>query len=498
MLLAVLPLAYQTRKIVRSHELLVYSLFGLIFIQSIFIKNYIEESIYTAIISVILIRILIDRSKNITRILLYGIYIFKLYYDTSLFLEGQYVIYNVIIDILIIILSILSIELYSQIYYKINSINDIVIPSLFALLVQTPYAIALPVLQGLFFAVFNISLIYSPLILLSLILNYFINFYIFNISNFNLLFIWIDFLLFLITYFSFHRRLSFRSLAPPIGWLNSWLAGKYYVNDVIGVGGFSYVLRVSTGREVMALKVLRYTDDRGMPLASSWDVIRIFGQEMNRYLQVSSDYVVRAYEVSIPSSEYKSMGEYMKNPPYMVLEYMAGGSLREYLTERGPLSLNEFINIFIQISKGLYDIHKNNLVHLDIKPENIMFKDIERKHVKIGDLGIAKLAVGKMVSASYLSPAYAAPEVLKSQLGSKESDIYSLGCVMYESLTGINPQSFVLNNYEVPPPDRYRPDIPAWLSSLIMSMLSPVPEMRPTIEQVLNSLENGVQTILPR
>ncbi|MEZ0248437.1 MAG: serine/threonine-protein kinase [Thermoproteus sp.] len=291
-------------------------------------------------------------------------------------------------------------------------------------------------------------------------------------------------------FFLFNKRVSYRAATPPIGWLNSWLGGKYYVEDVVGVGGFSYVLKVASGKQKFAAKVLRYVDDRGVPLASSWDVIKIFGQEMNRYLEVLSEYIVRAYEVSIPSAEYKSLDDYMRNPPYMILEYMEGGSLREYLVERKALSIDEFIRIFIQIVRGINDIHRNNLIHLDIKPENIMFKDRERTRVKIGDLGIAKLAVGKAVAASYLSPAYAAPEVFRSQMGSKASDIYSLGCVMYESLTGINPQSFVLNGYEIPPPDRYRPEIPPQLSALIMSTLSQRPEARPTAEQILTVLEN--------
>jgi serine/threonine protein kinase len=259
----------------------------------------------------------------------------------------------------------------------------------------------------------------------------------------------------------------------------------------VGIGGFSYVLRVSTGGRVFAAKVLRFSDDRGVPLASNWDVVRVFGQEMNRYLQIKSEYIVQAYEVFIPYYEYKNIRDYMRNPPYMILEYMDGGSLRDYLAERKALSLDEFFRIFIQVSRGILDLHNNNLLHLDIKPENLLFKDKTRNIVKIGDLGIAKMAVGKLVAISYLSPAYAAPEVLKSQLASKASDVYSLGCIMYESLTGINPQAFVFNGYEVPPPDRYRPDIPPWLSRLIMSMLSPKPEARPSIDVVVKILEES-------
>jgi serine/threonine-protein kinase len=415
-----------------------------------------------------------------------------MFFNSNLFLIEQYNIINIVLDSIIIFLIILLFEIYEYSYYRINKTKDIAIPAILSLAFQSPYMFALPILQGFIFAIFDLPIqIYGPLASFVYLLNYFILIYIFKI-NYTFIFIFINIFLFLVAYFVFSKRIAYRSLSPPVGWLNSWLGGKYYVEDVVGVGGFSYVLKVSAGRQKFAAKVLRYVDDRGAPLASSWDVIKIFGQEMNKYLEVLSDYVVKAYEVSIPSTEYRSLSDYMRNPPYMILEYMEGGSLREYLIEKRTLSLDEFFRIFIQILKGLNDIHKNNLGHLDIKPENIMFKDREKAVVKIGDLGIAKLAVGKAVAASYLSPAYAAPETLYSQTASKASDIYSLGCVMYESLTGINPQSFVINGYEIPPPDRYRPEIPSWLSGLIMSMLSPRPEARPTAEQILGIFENYI------
>lgn len=460
-----------------------------IFVQSLFINNFIEEIIYYSIIILILIRSIIFRFSWIVRIIFYSILILKIIYDSKLYINEIYKIYNLILDSIIILLSILLIELYNEKIYRFNIKNNILIPSLFIFVLQTPSALPLSVFEGALYAIFNVPLTY--LILFSippLILNYII--YYFFGYNYNIFYLIIYFLLILLSYFILNKRLLFRSSVLPFGWLYSWLGGEYYVEDIVGVGGFSYVLKVSSGNAAFAAKVLRYTDDRGLPLASNWDVIKIFGQEMNRYLEVLSDYIVKSYKVSIPSYEYKNIKDYMRNPPYMILEYMEGGSLREYIIEKKVLSLNEFIYIFTQISKGILDIHKKNIIHLDIKPENILFKDKEGKTVKIGDLGIAKLAIGRLVAASYLSPAYAAPEVLRSQLASKASDVYSLGCVMYESLTGINPQSFVFNGYEVPPPNRYRPDIPVWLSQLIMSMLSPRPEARPAIEYVVKILED--------
>lgn len=492
MLLSSLALAYQVRKIASKLTVPALALLSIIFVQSYLLNSIIDDIFYTLILSIILTRIIIGRYVMLFRISLYAAIVVKMVFDVDLFILEKYTIINILIDSIIIFISIIIFELYEYGYYKIDKVKDIAVPGLISMAVQGPYLFTLPILQGFMFAVFDLSAqVYGPLVFLSYIFNYFILNKIFNI-NYNFIFIFINLFLFLITFLLFNRRIAFRSPTPPVGWLNSWLGGKYYVEDIVGVGGFSYVLRVSSGKQRFAAKVLRYADDRGNPLASSWDVIKIFGQEMNRYLEIQSEHVVRAYEVSIPSAEYRSLSDYMRRPPYMILEYMEGGSLREYLVEKKTLSLNEFYRIFIQIIKGIYDIHKNNLIHLDIKPENIMFKDMGRNIVKIGDLGIAKLAVGKAVATSYLSPAYAAPETLYEQSASKASDIYALGCVMYESLTGINPQAFVLNGYEVPPPDRYRPDIPAWLSGLIMSMLSPKPEARPSIDYVLQTFERYI------
>ena len=489
MLLSSLALAYQARRMLSGFFIPVLALSILVFIQSYILNNNIDDILYSLILSIIIIKAIIGRFNILLRVLLYAAIVAKMALDVNIFLLEKYNIINVIIDSIIVFISIFIIELYEYTYYKVDKIRDIAVPGLASMALQGPYTFALSVLEGFIFAVFDIPIqFYGPLALLSYLINYYIIIRFFNIS-YNIIFVFVNLFLFLISFFVFNKRIAYRSPTPPVGWLNSWLGGKYYVEDVVGVGGFSYVLRVSLGRQKFAAKVLRYVDDRGTPLASNWDVIKIFGQEMNRYLEVLSEYVVRAYEVSIPSTEYRSIGDYMRNPPYMILEYMEGGSLREYLIDKKILTLDEFYRIFIQIIKGIYDIHKNNLIHLDIKPENIMFKDKDRTIVKIGDLGIAKLAVGKAVAASYLSPAYAAPETLYGQRASKASDIYALGCVMYESLTGINPQSFVLNGYEIPPPDRYRPEIPAWLSGLIMSMLSLKPEARPSIDDVLRTFE---------
>lgn len=86
-----------------------------------------------------------------------------------------------------------------------------------------------------------------------------------------------------------------------------------------------------------------------------------------------------------------------------------------------------------------------------------------------------------------MSPAYAAPEVKKG-LATFSSDIYSLGCVIYEALTGINPNVFVENGYQIPPPSAYVADVPRWIDEIILKMLDLNPNARPNSAELVNYL----------
>ncbi|MEM3962778.1 serine/threonine-protein kinase, partial [Pyrobaculum sp.] len=181
---------------------------------------------------------------------------------------------------------------------------------------------------------------------------------------------------------------------------------------------------------------------------------------------------------------YKDIGQYMRNPPYILLEYMDGGTLRDLLRAKKRLPAGYVAELFRQLAQGLYDIHRRNIIHLDIKPENILFTK-DRKVAKIGDMGIAKVAIGGRVQSSFMSPAYAAPEVKKGE-ASFSSDIYSLGCVIYEALTGINPNVFVENGYAIPPPSAYAADVPPWMDEIILKMLDLDPAKRPTVADLVS------------
>ncbi len=293
-----------------------------------------------------------------------------------------------------------------------------------------------------------------------------------------------------------------KGFKPPMSWLGAWLGGKYLIDSVIAVGGFSYVLR---GRDesnrVYAIKVLKDRDSRGNPLANDVRVLSSFKKEMSEYLMIDSPYIVRVFEVHIPPDEkipYRTIDDYLDEPPYVVMEYMEGGSLRDLLREKGPLSLREFLEIAYSITLALSELHKSNILHLDLKPENILFKDRDRKVLKIGDLGAAKIMVGGKSYVSQFSIAYAAPEVVKG-VADVRSDIYSLSCIFYEMLTGVNPHLYRLSSGQsmVPPISNLRPDVPPELASLIMRGLEINPAMRPSstdeILAVLGRLIKGLK-----
>ncbi len=307
-------------------------------------------------------------------------------------------------------------------------------------------------------------------------------------------------LVFMIMYLRPTRLRFVRGLRPPISWLGAWLGGKYLIDGIIATGGFSYVLR---GRDewgrVYAIKVLKDRDSRGNPLANDPRVLSSFKKEMSEYLLVESPYIVRVFEVHIPPDEklpYRSVEDYLSEPPYVVMEFMEGGSLRDLMRERGPLELGEFLRLAYLITLALSELHRANIVHLDLKPENILFKDKGRTIVKIGDLGAAKIMVGGKSYVSQFSIAYAAPEVSKG-VADVRSDIYSLSCIFYEMLTGVNPHLHRLSSGQVIVPliTNFRPDVPPEVASLIMRGLELNPSLRPSsTNEVLAVLSKFMKT----
>ncbi len=185
--------------------------------------------------------------------------------------------------------------------------------------------------------------------------------------------------------------------------------------------------------------------------------------------------------------------------PFIIMEYIDGGNLRDLLINKGKLRIHEAIEIFIQICNGLCDAHKCGIIHRDLKPENILMKKDGR--IKISDFGLAKLESepsltlnGEVMGTVH----YMSPEQIRGDKVDKRSDIYSLGIILYEMLTGRVP--FTNDNmatilfkhlYEEPEsPKIYNPNTSDEIERVIFKALRKNPNERfQTVEEMVSILK---------
>lgn len=261
------------------------------------------------------------------------------------------------------------------------------------------------------------------------------------------------------------------------------LANRYELIRKIGSGGMAVVYQAydtSLDRQV-AIKLLReeYADDP--------DFIRRFQKEAKAVARLSHQNIVNIYD----------FGE-SDGVTYLVMEYVEGSTLKEIIAQHGPLPISQVIDYSIQICYGMAQAHNQQIVHKDIKPHNIM---IDRNHVvKVTDFGIAQAMnnltmthnKGILGSAHYFSP-----EQARGDHVDFESDIYSLGIVMYEMVsgkvpfTGDNPVTVALKHMQEPPSGllAQREDVPLGLERIIFKALEKNPAYRfKSMEEMADAL----------
>jgi serine/threonine-protein kinase len=173
---------------------------------------------------------------------------------------------------------------------------------------------------------------------------------------------------------------------------------------------------------------------------------------------------------------------------FIVMEYVPGTDLNETIRKKGPLPLPQASRLFIQACAGIGYAHRAGLVHCDIKPHNMLITPDNR--LKVTDFGIARALASvrhdEQSQAIWGSPAYFSPEQAAGRAPSPASDVYSLGVVLFEMLTGDlpfrdeSPQELaLLHRYETPPPPtRINPDIPPEVEEIILKVLSKEPSSR--------------------
>lgn len=244
------------------------------------------------------------------------------------------------------------------------------------------------------------------------------------------------------------------------------LGGRYEIIEQIGGGGMALVYKAKCKLldRFVAVKVLKdeFVNDE--------EFVRKFRRESQAAASLSHPKIVNIYDVGVEEDEGK-------NIHYIVMEYIKGKTLKELINEQGKLSINDTLDYSMQIADALEDAHKNGIVHRDIKPHNIMITEDGR--VKVTDFGIARAATSSTVTTRsdvLGSVHYFSPEQARGGYTDERSDIYSLGIVMYEMITGKlpyegeSPITVALKHVqeEIVSPRKINEDMPLGLEKIIL------------------------------
>lgn len=207
---------------------------------------------------------------------------------------------------------------------------------------------------------------------------------------------------------------------------------KYEFLEQIGAGGMGiiYKARQLAIKRLVAIKVLQpgFSDE----------ALRRFQTEATAASKLSHRYIITIHD----------MGTSSFGQPFIVMDYLEGRTLAQYIADNGPLKPATFLRFFLQICDALQQAHSRNVLHRDLKPSNIMIvRSDAGEEVRLMDFGIAKVLDDTATGAQQLtktgeaigSPLYMSPEQCKGAKLDARSDLYSLGCVMYESITAAPP-----------------------------------------------------------
>ncbi len=242
--------------------------------------------------------------------------------------------------------------------------------------------------------------------------------------------------------------------------------GRYLIEEHIGSGGMSDVYRgldLNTGRKV-AIKILR--DE----FAKDADFIRRFHREAQAAAGLTHENLVGVYDLGEEDGFH-----------FIVMEDVNGDTLKEKIRERGALPVEQVIRYGCELCAALEQAHEGNIIHRDIKPQNIIIG--RDGSAKLTDFGIARATTSATVTVTdgsvMGSVHYLSPEQARGELAAEQSDLYSLGVVLYEMATGRvpfdgdSPVSIALAHLQEPPADpaRYNPLVPPALSKIILKAL---------------------------
>ena len=259
---------------------------------------------------------------------------------------------------------------------------------------------------------------------------------------------------------------------------------RYRIGSPLGAGGSSQVYLAqdtALNREV-AIKVL---DPVG---AADPNLRKQFVKEARSLARLSHANIVSIFDV----------GE-VDNLPYIVMEHLAGGSLKGRIESLGPPKAGEAARIAIEIANGLAFAHSKGIIHADLKPSNILFD--ANDHAKIADFGIARTPQEDAATPQLFATAmYVAPERVEGKHATVQTDIYGLGLILYEMLVGQPPftstnAGVLMRDHVVRmpvPPSHLRPSLPKELDTIVLRALAKQPSLR---YQKASEFANAVASI---
>ena len=261
--------------------------------------------------------------------------------------------------------------------------------------------------------------------------------------------------------------------------------------EVLGDGGMArvHLARDNVLERDVALKILRdaYAHDEGF--------VERFRREAKNAASLNHPSIVQVYD----------QGRAEDGTYFMAMEYVPGGTLKERLVREGPLDPREAAGTASRVAEALETAHARGIVHRDIKPQNVLLT--ASGDAKVADFGIARAASSKTMTETNLilgTASYMSPEQVRGERAGPASDLYSLGVVLYEMLTGElpyeaeDPIATAMKHLDEPPPHprKLNPEVPEGLDALVVKLLAKEPEDRyasaATLAEDLRRVRDGL------
>lgn len=265
-----------------------------------------------------------------------------------------------------------------------------------------------------------------------------------------------------------------------------FLADRYEIIEQIGTGGMSDVYKAKCHKlnRFVAIKVMKseFSEDKTF--------ISKFRAEAQSVAGFTHPNIVNVYDVGDENGIY-----------YIVMELVEGITLKKYIEKRGRIPFKEAVSIAIQVANGLDAAHKHNIVHRDIKPQNIIIS--KEGKVKVTDFGIAKVASSSTINSSSTmgSVHYISPEQARGGYSDARSDLYSLGITIFEMLTGTVPfdgdstVAVAVQHIqdEIPAPSTVTDDIPLSIDRIVLKLTQKKPDRRyQTAAELITDLKKSL------